>query len=96
MKVSAVDFGVASWITPNHLKEMASQGLTLGKLAKNIAAFEIIDGFIDAQGKRLEGCKVSGTSAAPKTIYGQGKKGKSSLEVLVQDCLAAADFLAIA
>jgi hypothetical protein len=96
MKVSAVDFGVASWITPSHLKELSAHGLSLGKLAKNIAAFEIIDGFIDAQGQRLAGHKVSSSSKAPMTIYGAGKKGKSSLEVLVQDCLAAADFMAIA
>jgi len=96
MKVSAVDFGIASWITPAHLKEMASHGLTLGKLANDIAAFEIIDGFIEAQGQRLAGHKVAGCSKAPMTIYGAGKKGKSSLEVLVQDALAAADFMAIA
>ena len=96
MNVSPVSMGVASWITPAHLQQLQAHGLTLGKIAKNIAAFEIFDSYSKAMQQRLDGEAVQITAdKPPMQMYTAGRKGKSNLELLIQDCFAAQDLLAI-
>jgi len=76
----------------------SGSALPLGKVAKNMVAFQILDAFLDAQGQRIShesGCGSRSSSAA--TIYGLSNTGGTQrASKLIMDALALSTFMAVA
>ncbi len=69
----------------------AGSALPLGKTAKNLAAFVMIDSFLDAQAQRLS------HKPGVATIYGVNNAGgQTAINTLIMDALAMSNFMAVA